>query len=245
MEFKETFIEVLRQSGALANAISDVHDFLIVRMEAERLALSPPTDLELQGEADRFRRSRGLLTTEQFNRWFSSQIAFTWADFESLISYEVLRQKVKARAILNAETDEIATFRQALQVVSLTTIVIGEEGLCRELKSMIEDEDEDIHSLAERYSRHPISAPFGGRMGPRRLLELPTAVWRPVTAGSVGSLVGPMLVEEDWWISRIDGKVEVELDAAEQEVADEAWFRTWLDKKRSALSFSIQVQEDG
>jgi parvulin-like peptidyl-prolyl isomerase len=185
------------------------------------------SDAELQKAADRFRYRHGLTAAEQTQQWLTRE-GLTIEDFEAGLERDLLLDKFKRHVTEPLLAGHFAAHRDRYARARLRQIVVGSEGLTRELVSQLTDEGQDFAELAGRHSLHGPSRLAGGSVGVVARHALPPAVAEAIFAARAGAVVGPIPGPDGFALFLVEALLPPELDEETTVIVRQELFDAWL-----------------
>lgn len=182
--------------------IDDAVHAIIMRKAAEDLGITVSDD-ELQEAADAFRLEAGLISAAETTEWMEDK-GLTIEEFERKVEYDLLKEKVQDKVATEEKmnklfAENILEFERA----TIAQIAVNDAGLAAEIKTQLDEEEEDFASLASKYSVDSDTAGKGGFVGPVNRQMLPDEVDVVVFGAEEACVVGPVEAEGLQYIVKI------------------------------------------
>ena len=210
-------LQVLKADGKL-QFLQEALRSLVITDAAQDAGLGV-SDEELQAAADRFRQRRGLQSADDTMTWLK-QRSLTLDDLEDRLCRAILVDKLREQVVDGKEEQYLAEHRADFDAATVSHIVVADEGLAQELKSQIDDEEEDFAVLARQHSIDAASASNGGRVGKVGRNMLAPMAQAAVFGASAGDVVGPVKTDQGYHIIQVesltDGSLTDEIKSAIQ-----------------------------
>jgi len=186
------------------------------------------SDEELQQYANTFRLLNGLHSAEETLRFLKNS-GLTEDDFESFCEASLLTSKLKDHF---GEEEKIAEYfvnnRSELESVEVSGIQVEKESLAEEIMIQVQDEGEDFHALARKYSTDEATKHSGGYMGAVARSMLPPEVAAKLFSSEAGDLRGPFPINDRLHLFLIEGVTTAELTEHAKEVIKDRLFEEWV-----------------
>lgn len=196
------------------------------------------TDDELQQAANDFRHRRGLTSADQTSAWLDRQ-RLSVADFETVLENDLLIQKFQAHLADREVSAHFETHRDRYARVHLRELVVGSEGLARELLQQVTEDGADFADLARRHSLAP-SRDQGGDLGVVCRATLPTTLADTVFATREGDTTRPILSDAGYRIFRVEAFLSAEHDGPTRQLIGRAVFDAWLREQLANLHIDLR-----
>ncbi|GBD24145.1 Foldase protein PrsA 1 [bacterium HR29] len=133
-----------------------------------------------------------------FDRLYRQDLRIT--GFSDATYRRVAAARLANQRLLERYQEEVGTEGELL---TLRVIAVDDEAKANELKVRIEA-GEDMGSLAQRESTDQASRQQDGLLDPQPLALLPEAVRQAVGEAAPGTLVGPLAVNDSYWLVRLE-----------------------------------------
>jgi len=236
--------EVLRLakfSGKL-QFLQDAVDAALIRQAAAQqgVEVSGP---ELQQTADTFRVARELHDVEATERWLADHY-LTFEGWESMLEDELLASKLRDQLAAGHVEQVFAHEKLSFDSAVVSRIVVTDEGVARELRAQVVDDESDFHLLARTYSRDEATRPAGGYVGLVWRSELEAAVESAIFGAYDGKVVGPLKTDEGWVLFKVETIHRATLDEATRGLIKSRIFKEWLSERRRKASITIPLLEE-
>lgn len=75
-------------------------------------------------------------------------------------------------------------------------------------------------------------------------VEMPEELREAVSGANPGKLIGPLEIDETWYLVQVDDFVPAELDEDLQAQLEAEIFEQWLNQKVAAMTIKVQVKDD-
>lgn len=211
----------------------DAVDASLIRVECKKRGIEI-TDDELQEAADKFRAERELYDGEKTERWLTEH-RLSYSDWEDLLEAEILKSKLIKTLTDGLIEQRFAENRLSFDSAKLSRIVVKDEGIARELRLQITEEDSDFHTLARLHSTDEKTKLAGGYIGDVSRKDMEASVEAAVFGASAGQVVGPFKLSSGWTIFKVEELKRASLDDETREVISKQIFDEWLkEAKRKA-----------
>ena len=230
--------QVLKADGKL-QFLQDALRSIVISDAAQKAGLSV-SDEELQTAADNFRQRRGLQSAEDTMAWLKER-SMSLEDVEDRLSRAILARKLRLQVIKGKEEQYLAEHRADFDAATISHIVVPDEGLAREIKSQIDDGDEDFGVLARQYSIDTASARAGGYVGRVGRNALSAPVQAAVFGASAGDVVGPVKTDQGYHVIRVEAIDDGALDDAKKATIANRLFNDYLADARKKAGVKLDI----
>ena len=114
----------------------------------------------------------------------------TFDEWGAMLEGGLLARRVRKAVTGKKIEPYFAQHRLDFDRATISRLVVAQEGLARELRAQIVDEDAAFHALARRHSTEAATRPMGGYAGEVKRGDLPAALQAEVFGGQPGDVVG-------------------------------------------------------
>lgn len=238
MQKSINYLDALKYSGALFAAHKTVQSFLVIEAEADARNLRP-SDSDLESAKDSFLYERGLQSEDDLDAWISVQPGFSLTDFERVIEFNATTEQLKSLIYDEPDGKEIRDhLHESPFAADLGVIVVEEAGFAQELLHMISENGRQFGEIALQYSIHVETSRYRGRWGPKMFWEIPVEARDMVLAQRTeGVLVGPIAVNNSWWLIRVERLHFLPED--DVEIRKDVVFNHWLHGRIDNYAISV------
>jgi putative peptide maturation system protein len=198
------------------------------------------SDEELQLAADDFRAAHELYEAEATEAWLAAR-RLTFADWESLIENNLLREKLCEAITAGKIEQHFAENKLAFDAAEISRLVVADEDIARELRVEITEEDGDFHSLARSYSIDGATRMAGGYAGKFKRADMEAIVEAAVFGASPGKVLGPFKSDDGWHLIKVETVHRAELDDALRETIKTQVFAEWLEERLRKAEIKIPL----
>lgn len=222
------FLEHLRlEDGLLALRRLVERRIVSERAAAEGAAVA---EAELQQAAESWRVERSLFRAADFESFLAAS-KLGLEDFLSRLEGRLLREKLSRRIVPEAEVEGFfQQNRLEYDRARLSRIVLGEEGLAREIAASLgAGGARSFAELAARHSLREEEARAGGYVGLKSRGEIPPELEVPVFSAKAGSLAGPVAVEQEQHLLWVHEILPARLDEDIRSRIRSTLFERWLE----------------
>lgn len=171
----------------------------IIIAKAARARGLEATEEEVQELFSELRYMKRLEKSESLKQWMAEENVSTDNIF-TVCEQLVLRRKLRA----TISDEEIAGFyaenRPNYERVELYRVVVNDPDTARELRALVEEDDESFCLLAIEHSTDAATAKMGGYVGEIGRGEVTGEVEAAIFGAAPGSLHGPVKTERGWEI---------------------------------------------
>ena len=197
------------------------------------------TGQDLQTEADETRKSLGLHKSSATNEWLErNQISLD--EFEQILADKVLISKLRKKLSEGKVERYYAENQTRYEFVRLAHMVVADKGVADELYSQLTSDGADFGALAGKYSLDE-SAPYkAGYLGVFRRSNLRPEVEALVFGSAVGSVVGPIKVEQGWQILKVQQVGHDPLEVV-RGIIEQTIFDNWIKDRLNTADIKLQA----
>jgi parvulin-like peptidyl-prolyl isomerase len=235
----EQALRYLESSGKLESFIWEIIRQYVIEKELQTQQLAVNPDLIDQMMMD-FRLENQLTDYESFQEWLASE-GIDSATFRQQIASNLKLEKLKATVAQPNIQEYFIERKLFLDRVVLSRLVVKERELAQELKSQIVEDGARFEQLAQEYSVAE-DRMFNGMMRAVSRGTMPDALRAAVDSANPGDLIGPLEIQELWYLVRVEKILNAVIDEdLKQELEDEL-FEKWLDDRVQAMNVKLEVK---
>lgn len=225
----------LKIKGIWAAAEEELAADAVAAQAAAREGLAV-SDAELQEAFDDFRRSLGLHKADDTNRWLREQGLRT-EQVEAYVEALVVADKLAASRVDDRQVESFYAQNPArFEYARVSRIVVADQGAANELALSLREEGEDFARLARSHSldlETRIGGGFVGLITRDDTGGLPQADADRLFAAKAGEVVGPIRLENNYCLVRVEETGRRELDDGLRADIRAALYRQWLAEQMS------------
>jgi parvulin-like peptidyl-prolyl isomerase len=195
----KTAFNILR--GLDDSFLNCIREMIILRQYglANDLAV---TDSELQKAVDEYRYLMGLESAEAFKQHLNDR-KISLLSFQSAMENVLLRGKA-IDAVSDEEVDAyIAENKLSMEKAELYNICLEDKNTAQEIKTLLDDGEENFLALAYEHSKDESTAVMGGYMGKLGRKSMAAEVEAAVFSASVGDVIGPIKTEQGYNLFKV------------------------------------------
>jgi len=207
---------------------------------AHDAGLSVSTE-ELQQAANEFRARRGLSSARHTAEWLARQ-QLSVLDFEQMLESDLLFGKLKQHLASQRTVPHFNADPPRFARVHLAEVVVGSEGLARELLHQVHEEDAAFDHLARKHSIAP-SRDQGGDIGIFIRAAMVAKVADAVFQTPEGSIAGPLLSSMGHVLYHVRKFHPAELDDATRLLIGREVFDAWLRERLVDVKIDLSFLE--
>src|SRR5688572_2991946 len=200
------------------------------------------SDEELQLAADEYRAANSLYDAETTQTWLETN-NLSYGDWESVLEYQVTTLKLREALTARLVEQHFAEQRLSFDKAAISRLVLSDEGVARELRAQIIEDEADFHALAREYSIHAATRPAGGYAGLMERTEMEPALEAAVFGAQQGKVVGPIKTDDGWELVKIERIYPAVLDDEVRETIKTVLFSEWLSQQRSKARITVPLLE--
>mgnify|MGYP000052991760 CR=1 FL=1 len=241
-----TVLRYLQLSGRLSPLIQDIVSQHIVHQAIQSQDANLPVSVEdVEGAIAQFRQQQRLIPDEAFARWLGAQ-NLTREVFHKRMILTLKLEQFKAKI---AAPDLLAYFQQQQGLLSeadLCCILAVDGTLLETIAPSLRDRTLTMDQVIQTYERtEPQQVTVLRGLIP--IAQLPEAVRSPVMTVPLGTLIGPILVGQQWTLLQVENRVTAQLtDQVRRELQDrlfQRWLAQQLDQVMVTLGPNLDRQE--
>ncbi|MCS7295947.1 MAG: peptidylprolyl isomerase [Chloroflexota bacterium] len=182
---------------AVQGLLGKIEEEELTILLARELGLEPTQQDVTQSIAESLGESVGGKGSA-FDRLYRQELRIT--GFSDGTYRRVAAARLANERLLDHYQEEVGTEGELL---TLRVVAVADEAKANELKSRIEA-GEDMGSIAQRESTDQASRQQDGLLDPQPLALLPDPVRQALTVATPGTLVGPLAVNDAFWVVRLE-----------------------------------------
>jgi putative peptide maturation system protein len=200
------------------------------------------SDEELQQAADNYRAQNDLHDADTTESWLQTR-KLSYEDWESLLESQVMEAKLREALTAGSVEQHFAEHRLSFDKAAVSRLVLGDEGVARELRAQIIEDGADFHALAREYSIHADTRPAGGYAGLIIRTDMEPALEAVVFGSQAGKVVGPIKTDDGWELIKVERVAPAELDDEMKETIKTQLFTEWLTEQRRKARIKLPLLE--
>lgn len=198
-----------------------------------------PTEEQVRARMRAFRQEHGLYAASDTERFLSNR-GCSVEEFGEAMELLCVREALWERYAREPAERHFAQNRTQYDAVVVSELVVGDEGLCRELMLQIREEGADFDRLASRYSTAPsrLRGGFLGELGRQKLSPREAAA---LFSAKPDEVVGPFPVQREFRLLRVHEARRAELtDTVRAEIEAQLWAE-WLQRRVRASRPQVTI----
>ncbi len=186
------------------------------------------SDEQLQDFCDNFRKVCGLYTADETVDFFERS-GLTEDDFESFCEASALTSMLIDRLADENKIEEYFVNNRAdLDMVRISSIIVGDENLANEIILQVTEDEEDFHALARLHSVDEATKYAGGYIGYVSRSTLRPEISAKVFNANAGDVLRPFALEKYHQLILVEELKKAELNEDSREIIKESIFNEWL-----------------
>lgn len=237
ISFKQA-LKYLRASGKLQSVLSHITQQYLVEAELQRFEINLDGE-EIEQAIIDWRLREQLEDAEQFKSWLMQE-GLNYQSFRDQVGYELQRNYLKSQIVTPKLRDYFISQKLNLDQVVLSRIVVATKEVAEDLKLQILEDGRPFEELAQEYSEAK-DRDQKGWMGEVSRGRLPDHLRAEVDQAQIGDLMGPLEIDNAWYLLRIEGFKEAVLNASVQSRLEQELFDQWLLTKMQNTTVTLQV----
>lgn len=240
-----SFRQILRQmrsTGKLPEFLQEILSQTVIEQE-----LQQRTDLEIdaltvQKTIDHFRQHNNLQDDRSFHEWLLQQ-GWDEAIFDQQVKFDLKLNRFKAQLAEPKLLEAFINQKLLLDQVVLSRIVVSNRDLAEELKIQIVEDGMSFEQLAQDYSKTD-DAVTNGMVGMVSRSEAQSWFGIDLYQVQAKEMIGPIALEQDWCLLRVEKILPAELTDAVKEFLQEQIFQQWLSGEIQAKTVNLYLSDD-
>lgn len=238
---KAQVLNYLQASGQLENFIEEVLSQHAIAKELEENKDLWPEPDALDTVLQDFRQRENLEEDAVFLAWLDQNNLEAEALSSSLLQQQTMQQLIDS--ISQPKLQEYFLNRkEQLDQVYLSCIVVQDEAIARALHTQIEQAEAAFEDLAKAHSLAD-NRWVGGTLPPIARANLGSELLTEINATQPGGLIGPLQVDEQWCLFRLDKIVLAEWEEGTKSQLQIELFQQWLADRINAMTVKMEVAE--
>jgi parvulin-like peptidyl-prolyl isomerase len=165
----------------------------------------------------------------------------TLEDVRAKVSAEIVREKVKEQQTAEQVPAYFEEHLDEYTTATLWEIAVTEQSLADELATQLREENADFEALARQHSVIEESAANGGYVGEQAKAALPEEVAAAIFSASPGTLVGPLKVEDKYFLVFVESINEPVLDEETYWTLRDQMFDEWVSAQLEETNVSLDL----
>lgn len=226
-------LRYLKRSGKLTAFLNEIvgqHVLLLELASRQNLDISIA---ELEQQVQSFRERQQLDNPDSFQEWLSSN-GLTYGAFHNLVTDDLKVEKLKAQISEEPTSTYFNEHQDALTQVKLTYIVFTEQALADEVRQRIDQgkasfDDVASECLNQAFLKH--SNQVALKQETLRRGQIRQELQSAIADMPVGQAVGPVGVDGQWWLLKVDEILEAKLEGALKQQLETDFFKRWLTER--------------
>ncbi len=212
----------------------------IVEAEARSRNLTVSDD-ELGKAAEDFRLEHDLFQASEFESYLKSA-DLSLEDFEKKTEAPLLLQKLKEAVVLESAVEKaFYENKSGYDRATISRIIVAEEGLAQEIASSVREKEATVEELAKRHTLVAEERFSGGFQGTFTRDNIYMDMEAPIFNAKNGSVVGPVLVENEFHVVWVHEIVPAQLSPEIRAQIRERLFEEWLEQALKESGFRVLI----
>ncbi len=232
-------LRYLEANGRLNSVLWEIMRQHVIEQQLQASEeLDVGSDLIEQAVID-FRLERQLTSLESFQEWLADE-RINYATFRERVIFNLKLKKLKAKITKPNLQEYFIKRKLYLDRVVLSRLVIEEQTLAEELKSQILEDGIRFELLVQEHSIAEDST-LNGMMGAISRGAMPDELRMAIDSAESGELIGPLEIEELWYLFRVEKLLPASLDESLKQVLEDELFEQWLEEKIQKADVQLKV----
>ncbi len=236
----DDFVKFLKFSDKFNNLLEDLISEKLAVHEAKKQGISV-SEQEVQARVDDFRRINGLHRAKDTIE-FIEGLSMSVDDFGRFIEETVYSDIMNAKVKTPEAVDEYFKLHSPkFESVELYHMLLGSEGITREILALLEDDPDMFSELARQHSMDKETAEKGGSLGQVFRGSLVDEIESKVFSARDGDLIGPFSYDEGltFEIFYMKSKYPAKRDVSAVKQIHKQLFEDWLEAR--AADHKVEV----
>lgn len=222
--------------------LHDAVDAALIRQAAAQQSLEV-SDEELQQAADEFRLEHNLHDVEATESWLAAN-HLSYEAWEASLEEQSLARKLRDALTAQKIEQHFAENRLSFDTATISQLVVKDEGVARELRAQIVEDEADFHGLARQFSIDNATKLASGFVGTVRRTEMEALIEAGVFGAKPGQIVGPYKTDAGWSLIKIETQHRGQLNDATREAIKAQLFDEWLKEQRRKARIKFSLLEE-
>lgn len=236
----EQALKYLELSGKLEPILWEVIRQHVIEKELKTIDdIDISSDLIEQVVID-FRLENELTNSQIFQEWLASE-GIDYSTFRKQIAANLKLERLKATVTESNLQEYFIERKIFLDRVVLSRLVVEEQALAEELKSQILEDGARFEQLVQDYSIAEDGI-YNGMMGAIGRGTMPDALRSAVDLAKPGELIGPLKIQDLWYLVRVEKFLIAALDEQLKQELEDELFEQWLEDKVQKMNVKLQVE---
>ena len=236
----EQALRYLKSAGKLEFVLWEIVLQHVIERELEAVE-----ELEINSELIdqtilEFRVENDLTSYDGFQTWLAND-GLDYSTFRRQIASKFQLEHLKAQVTERNLQEYFIERKIFLDRVVLSRLVVHDRALAEELKSQILEEDARFEHLAQEYSVADDGI-FNGMMGAASRGTMPDDLRAAIDLANPGELIGPLKIEELWYLVRVEKFLPASLDESMKQQLRDELFEQWLEGKVQQMDVQLHVK---
>jgi parvulin-like peptidyl-prolyl isomerase len=230
-------LKYLESAGKLEIVIDEIIRQHVIHQESQ---LQDANDNAIEQAVIDFRLNYQLVDGESFQVWLADA-GLTYSVFRQKIAADIRLQQLK-KQVTHQNLQEYFIDRQLfLDRVVLSRLVVENRNLAEELKTQILEEGANFEQIVREYSVAEDNI-LNGMMGAISRGSLPDNFRAMVDSANPGELLGPLEIDDLWYLVRLERFLPATLDEDLQQESENELFEQWLEAQIQEFDVRLQVE---
>jgi hypothetical protein len=234
-------LRYLQRSGTLIPFMSEIVGQHLIFQEIQSRADLQVSVVELEAAVQTFRSNQQLIDVDRFQQWLLKQ-GLTYASFCSRITDELKVEKLKAQI---SEPILLAYFtrnHKELDQIKMTYIVTIDKDIADEFRKRMNRKKSNFEVIATECINQVFlknSDKVSLKKETLRREQLREELKEPLASAATGDLIGPIEVEQRWWIIKIEEIQDAKLEGKLKQQLETECFKQWLNQQIQQLPVQL------
>jgi parvulin-like peptidyl-prolyl isomerase len=232
-------LRYLESSGRLNSLLWEIMRQYVIERELQALEKLDIGSNALEQAVIDFRLARQLISAESFEEWLVNE-GINYAIFRKQLASTLRLENLKSQIAEPNVQEYFIKRKLLLDRVVLSRLVVQEETLAEELKNQILEDEVKFESLVQEYSVSEDRI-VNGMMGAISRGALPDELRMAIDSAKSGALIGPLKIEELWYLVRVEKLLPASLDEILKKELEDELFEQWLEEKIKSIDVQLKV----
>jgi parvulin-like peptidyl-prolyl isomerase len=236
-------LRYLQRSGKLMPFMSEIVGQHLIFEEIQSRPDLEISVAELEKAVEAFRVTQQLSEPDRFQQWLTTQ-GLTYGAFCTRVSDELKLEKLKAQIGQHDLATYFENNGRALDQIKLTYIVASEQSKADELRKRIGRKKSNFDVIAAECINEVFlneSNHLSLKKETLRRGQLRPELKQALEQSSTGDLIGPIEVDQRWWIIKIEEIQSAQLEGELKQQLEADFFRQWLNERMQQAPIQLAI----
>jgi len=236
-------LRYLQRSGKLMPFMSEIVGQHLMFEEIQSRADLEVGVAELEKAVETFRANQQLSDPDRFQQWLVGQ-GLSYGAFCTRVADELKIEKLKSHISEQNLSAYFESNHAALDQIKLTYIVANEQSVADELRKRIGRKKSNFDVIAAECINQVFlheSNQLSLKKETLRRGQLRQELKQALDQASPGDLVGPIEVEQRWWIIKVEDVQTAKLEGDLKQQLEADFFKQWLNERMQTMPIQLAI----